>query len=298
MLYKTKRSFARSYLFAPGNSQKLLKKVYETHADGVVLDLEDSVPTAEKDKARKYISDAVAYCSTLESSFLPITFIRVNGMDTGRTKEDIEQTVGPGVCGIRLPKVESSEAVKQVSSWLSNIEQKEGMRQGEIYLDCTIETALGVISAADIAKADPRVNAFVFGHADFCKDTGVIGNLGTLYARSHLTLVSRSAGISPPIDGAYTLLDDTEGLKAATREAKNLGFFGKSAIHPKQLSTIHAVFTPTNEEIETAHTIVKKFEVAQEQGVGAIKLSTGEFIDQAVFLQAKRLLSQVKRYKN
>lgn len=295
-------AFARSYLFAPGNSAKLLERVYGAGSDAVILDLEDAVPPQEKDRARTLVSQVIAERSsarperseTHDRAGTPETFARVNGLESGRTRDDVMAVVGPSLRGIRLPKVESGDSVREVSSWLLQAEHSAGMPEGSIRLDPTIETARGVAAAIDIASADPRVGALVFGHADYCLDIGVEpgpDGLESLYARSFLVVASRAAGIAAPIDGAYTRLRDDEGLRQSAEAAKRLGYFGKSAIHPEQLAVIHEVFSPTAKEIEAARSVVAAFKVAEAGGVGAIRLEDGRFVDQAVVLRAHRTLA-------
>lgn len=290
---------ARSYLFAPGNNVKLLGRVFTAGADAVVLDLEDAVPPDEKDNARALVREAVAARGTEGAAAegatrQPELFIRVNGLDSGRTRDDIAATVQAGVTGIRLPKVESAEQVREVSAWIAEAEREHGLPAGTVRLDCTIESARGVMRAEEIASADPRVGSLVFGHADYLADTGAepAGGEETLVACSLLVLASRSAGIAPPIDGAYTRLRDEAGLRAATELARRRGFFGKSAIHPEQLAVIHAVFAPSEAAVERAREIVAAYEQAQAAGTGAVRLADGQFIDRPIAMRAYQVLAQ------
>jgi citrate lyase subunit beta / citryl-CoA lyase len=128
---------------------------------------------------------------------------------------------------------------------------------------------------------------------DLRRDLGATdGNLQTLYARSHLVVVSRAAGIDPPIDSVYGWLDDNDGLREQAEFARSLGFFGKSAIHPRQLPILHDVFTPTTEELGWAQTVLDAFHAA---GGEAVKLPDGEFVDLPVADRARRLLELVAR---
>jgi len=152
---------------------------------------------------------------------------------------------------------------------------------------CAIESARGVLAAQEIA-AVPGVRFLAMGGVDLQRDLNTSGgNLQTLYARSHLVLASRAAGIEPPIDSVFPLLDDTDGLRDQAEFARSLGFFGKSAIHPRQLETLHDVFTPTAAEIEWAQSVLAGFE---EAGGGGFALPGGEFVDLPVADRARRLL--------
>ena len=135
----------------------------------------------------------------------------------------------------------------------------------------------------------PGVRFLAMGGVDLQRDLNTSGgNLQTLYARSHLVLASRAAGIEPPIDSVFPLLDDAAGLRDQAQFARSLGFFGKSAIHPRQLDTLHEVFTPTAAEIEWARQVLAGFEAA---GGAALQLPSGEFVDLPVADRARRVLA-------
>jgi len=159
-------------------------------------------------------------------------------------------------------------------------------------LICAIESARGLIAAHEIAQV-AGVRHLSLGGVDLRRDLGASdGNLQTLYARSHLVVASRAAGLDPPIDSVYARLDDEAGLRAQTEFARSLGFFGKSAIHPRQLPILHDVFTPSTEELEWAQTVLDAFEAS---GGGAVKLPDGEFVDLPVADRARRLLELADR---
>jgi citrate lyase subunit beta/citryl-CoA lyase len=154
-------------------------------------------------------------------------------------------------------------------------------------LICAIETARGVLAAGEIA-AMPGVRHLAMGGVDLQRDLSAdSGNLHTLYVRSHLVLASRAAGIGPPIDSVYPHLDDDAGLCDQAAFARSLGFFGKSAIHPRQLAILHEVFTPSDQELTWAREVVSAFEDA---GGAALCLPSGEFVDLPVAQRAHRLL--------
>lgn len=256
----------RSYLFAPGHNAKLLDRVFRAGADVVMLDLEDAVPPEAKATARSMVADVL-----LEQP----AWVRVNAARTAWCEADLE-AVGERAFGIRIPKVESPEDVEWVLA----------LAPGKPVI-CAIESARGVLAAQEIA-AVPGVRFLAMGGVDLQRDLNTTGgNLQTLYARSHLVLASRAAGIEPPIDSVFPLLEDTEGLRDQAEFAKSLGFFGKSAIHPNQLPTLHQVFTPTAAEITWAHSVLDGF---KEAGGGGFALRSGEFVDLPVADRARRLL--------
>lgn len=178
--------------------------------------------------------------------------------------------------GIRIPKVESAGDVEWVTA-----------RAPGKPIICAIESARGVLAAHEIA-AVPGVRFLAMGGVDLQRDLNTSGgNLQTLYARSYLVLASRAARIEPPIDSVFPLLDDTAGLRDQAQFARSLGFFGKSAIHPRQLDTLHEVFTPTEAEVEWAQSVLAGFEAASG---GGFALPSGEFVDLPVADRARRIL--------
>ena len=256
----------RSYLFAPGHNAKLLNRVFQAGADAVMLDLEDAVAPEAKPTARAMVAEAL-----LDHP----AWVRVNAAQTPWCEADLD-AVADRAFGIRIPKVESAADVEWVTK-----------RAPGTPIICAIESARGVLAAQEIA-AVPGVRFLAMGGVDLQRDLNTSGgNLQTLYARSHLVLASRAAGIEPPIDSVFPLLEDTEGLRDQAQFARSLGFFGKSAIHPKQLETLHDVFTPSAVEIDWAQSVLAGFEQA---GGGGFALPSGEFVDLPVADRARRLL--------
>ena len=261
----------RSYLFAPGHNEKLLQRVFEAGADAVMLDLEDAVPPHAKPHARALVAEVLADRPA---------WVRINAVGTEVAADDLE-AVGGLAAGIRIPKVEAAADVEWVRE-----------RAPETPLICAIESARGLVAAHDIAAVD-GVRHLSLGGIDLRRDLGAgDGNLQTLYARSHLVVASRSAGLDPPIDSVYARLDDEAGLRSQAEFARSLGFFGKSAIHPRQLAILHEVFTPSAEEIEWAQSVLAAFGAA---GGAAVRLPDGEFVDLPVADRAERLLELAGR---
>jgi citrate lyase subunit beta/citryl-CoA lyase len=258
----------RSYLFAPGHNPKLLRKVFDAGADAVILDLEDAVPPHAKEKARELVALAL---------LRQPAWVRVNAARTADCAADLEAVAGRAQ-GIRIPKTESAEDVQWVADRISDTP-----------IICAIETARGVLAAHEIASA-PGVRHLAIGGVDLQRDLNCgLGDMPTLYARSHLVLASRAAGIAPPVDSVYPHLDNEAGLRRETQLARSLGFFGKSAIHPHQLSVIHEIFTPSEEELRWARDVVAAFE---SSGGAALRLADGEFVDLPVADRAHRLLER------
>ena len=257
----------RSYLFAPGHNAKLLDRVFTAGADTVMLDLEDAVPPEAKSTARAMVAEVLPERPA---------WVRINAARTAWGEADLE-SVAENAIGIRIPKVESPDDVRWVA------ERAPGRP-----IICAIESARGLVAATEIAAA-PGVRFLAMGGVDLQKDLNNSGgNLQMLYARSLLVIAARAAGIAPPIDSVYPYLDDDAGLRDQATFAASLGFFGKSAIHPRQLDILHAVFTPTSAEIDWAQSVLTAFE---SSGGDGLRLPSGEFVDLPVAVRARRVLA-------
>lgn len=282
----------RSYLFVPGDDARKIGKALISGADAVVLDLEDAVAPERKAVAREVIRAALPDFVTSHVACV----VRIGAQD-GAWRDDLEAVVRPGLHAVRVPKVQGAEDVLRVAQVLASLEAAAGLTPGTVRLQCTIESAVGVLRSEQIAGADRRIEALVFGHADFAADIGVtVTDAGTesLMARSWLVLCSRSAGIGGPLDGAFTALGDEEGLRRSVALARTLGFCGKSAIHPRQVAVINAGFSPTEAEIEAATEQLAAFEAALKLGVAVAKTTGGQFVDEAVAKRARTVLALAK----
>lgn len=282
----------RSYLYASGARPELFAKAVGSGADAVILDLEDSVRAPDKAAARGRVARFVAASA---ASARCAVQVRVNRRPGGYDPDDVAAVVAPGLDALRLPKAESADELCDLGELLDTAERSAGVAPGAIGLYPTIESARGALNAAAIAGAGPRVRRIGFGAADFLADIGAWQSAGeqtaTLHARSALVLVSRAAGIGPPIDSVHTDVHDDEGLRASATFARDLGFFGKSVVHPRQIRPVHDVFTPAQADVERAGRIVTAY---SGSGEGAMLLD-GELLDEAVVLRARAVLAVAER---
>jgi len=208
-------------------------------------------------------------------------------------RDDLEAVVLPGLHVVRIPKAESAGQLRAVDEVLTRLEAERSLPAGAIGLVATIETAAGVMAAADLARA-PRIQAFTFGAADFVRDIGAdpaSADLATLYARQHLVLVSRAARLEPPVAPVYTQVKDLDGLRRTTAEARAIGFFGRSCIHPSQVPVVNEAFTPRPEEIAAARAVLDCWQNALARGVAALTLPDGQFVDEAVARRARAVVA-------
>lgn len=282
----------RSFLFVPGSDERKIQKALLVAADAVVLDLEDAVAEGRKESARAVVARNLA---RFPANGTPCV-VRIGALEA-QWEADLHAVVRPGLDAIRLPKVQDPEHVRKVASALDTLERTGGVEQGSVRLQCTIESAAAVLRAEQIAVAHPRVEALVFGYADFTADIGVkatVEGYESLVARSWLVLCSRAAGIGGPLDGAFTDLSDTGGLRRSVEQARSLGYRGKSAIHPKQLTTINLGFSPSAAEVAEAKDQLATYEAGLSQGIAAVKTAGGQFVDEAVARRARSVIARAE----
>lgn len=263
-------SVLRSYLYVPGLDERRIAKALDGPADAVVIDLEDAVASVAKLDARRLAASVVA-----RPAPKPV-FVRVNSLATGLAEADIAALDGPGLAGIRVPKVESADQVRRVVSLL---------RGRPVAVVPLIESALGVENAAEITTVAEEVTALAMGEADLRADLGVTDDEGLLYARSRCVNAARAAG-RPAIQSVFPDLRDTAGLGASTRWGRKMGFTGRSAIHPAQIPVIHDAVAPTADELRRAGEVLAAFEAARDDGSGTAVTADGRFIDEAVVRSA------------
>lgn len=281
----------RSYLFAPGNNESLLDKVFRAGADAVVLDLEDAVPESEKERARACVRAALGHLGDRRGERRgPPVFVRINSLASAHWRLDVGAAVGPGVAGIRVPKAESLESLCRLSDAIAERERATGLALGSIGVVATIESARGITRVDEIARG-PRVMGFTFGAADFCADVGADAGDGasTLHARSMIVAVSRARRLPAPVAAVFTRLDDDTALFEDSRRQGALGFFGRSAIHPRQVPVIHRAFDPTAEEAASARETIRAYEAALGAGSGATRAGS-LFVDAAMVRKARALV--------
>jgi citrate lyase subunit beta / citryl-CoA lyase len=277
----------RSFLFSPASNARRVAKAIEGPADAVIIDLEDAVAIEEKPAAR------AAVVEMLKQPRPKPFYVRVNGLNTPFGFDDLLAMGAARPDGIILPKVEAASDLITADWMLGETEIRNGHRRGAVGVIPILETAKGIAAAGAIASAVPRVRRLAFGAVDLALDMDLdmsdeIGALG--HPRFAIALASRAAGLEGPLDTAFIAIQDLEGLRVSTINAKKMGYTGKSCIHPSQVEIVNAVFTPTDEEIERAQRIVAAFAEAERIGSAAFKLD-GVMIDYPVVDKARRLLA-------
>jgi citrate lyase subunit beta/citryl-CoA lyase len=277
----------RTLLFVPGNQERRLEKARQIPADALILDLEDSVPPAEKDTARKMV---VAAIDKMASTGKDI-FVRINSLPTPYAESDIKAVVAGKLKGICLPKSESRDDIHRADTMLAEAEKKSGLKAGSTGILALIETSKGIINAYDIVSASPRIIGAIFGAEDFALEMGINRTKeGTeiYHPRATIAVACRAAGILA-IDSVYTDVRDTDGLVRETRAVAQLGFRGKAVIHPDQVEPVNQVFVPSDEEVAQAQRVVQAYEEAVSQGRASVALD-GSMVDAPVAERYKKVL--------
>jgi len=277
----------RTLLSVPGNRQNMIEKAGSLPTDVLVLDLEDSVPAAEKANARAMVRDAVTG-PILKGQRV---FVRINSIGSGLMEDDLEAVITPGIDGINIPKPNSADDIKKVEAIVERLEKERGIEKGHIKLTPWVETAKGLINAFEIASASPRIVGIIFGAEDFTLDTGMQRTEGgeeLLYPRTMVVVAAKAADVIA-IDTPYNNFKDDEGLIREATLARNLGFEGKYIIHPSQIEPVNQAFRPSPGEVEQARRTVEAFEAAEAQGFASTSVD-GKMIDIPQANRSRKLL--------
>lgn len=268
---------ARSFLFAPGNDERKLRKALTSGADVVIADLEDAVTSSEKGEAR-----AVATRVLSDADGAALRLVRVNAAGSDWIDDDLATVASLGLDGLVLPKA-TADAVDAVAS-------------AGLPVVAIVETPAGLRGAFEIA-AKPAVEALVLGAVDLGLALGLEqrkDGLELLFARSSVVVDSAAAGLRGPIDRVWKTLHDEAGLRRDCALGRSLGFRGKACIHPEQVPVVNEAFSPSSEELAHARDVVRAFDDAAADGRGAVALD-GEMIDLPVVERARELLADAER---
>src|SRR6476661_4542409 len=294
----------RSCLSIPGSSEKMLGKGPGLPADMTFLDLEDSVAPLEKEAARAKVVDAIKNLDWGER----VLCVRVNAWDTKWTYGDVIEVVGNAgerLEEVMLPKVQSADEVQALDMLLTQVEQNAGLPAGHIGIEAQIETTRGLINVEEICAASPRVETIIFGPADFAASMEMpILTAGVQipeypgdhfhYVFNKILMAGRANGLQV-IDGPYLKVRDSDGFRDYCQRTRILGFDGKWALHPDQVTILNEVFSPTQEQFDRAWDILEAYRTATEdEGKGAVMFGD-EMIDEASRKMAIKFVSRGER---
>lgn len=280
----------RSCMSVPGSSERFLTKATGVPADQIFFDLEDSVAPSEKEAARQNIIDAV----TNNTYVAPTLVVRINGVYTDWCYRDIitiAESIGDKIDCLMIPKAEYASDVVFVDKLLTQIEGTLG-RTKRIGLEVQIESAIGLQNINEIAKASDRIEDLIFGPADMSASLGLptvtagapipgYENLDHFhYVLTHINIAARANNLQS-IDGPFLLIRDLDAFRVAAMRAKALGYDGKWALHPDQVTVLNEVFTPTQGEFDKAECLLEYYkQVTEVEGKGAVMFGK-EMIDEA-----------------
>ena len=277
----------RSRLYAPGNRPRFIEKAAAAGADGIILDLEDSVAPDRKDEARILVAYALANTDFGNAEVM----VRINQGD--RAADDLNWIVPQPVQHILLPKVELAEDVAAIRDMVETV-MDLCSRDSFPWLMPILESPRGILNALSIADSVPEMAALTLGLQDLTAEIGIMPTpegTESFTARSLVVLAARAAGLQP-IDTVYADVKNAEGLLKSINEAKTLGFVGKGCIHPSQVQLVEEGFMPSEAQIDKARKIVAAMEEAKAKGLGAIALGS-KMIDPPVARQALAVLKLI-----
>jgi citrate lyase subunit beta / citryl-CoA lyase len=278
----------RSMLFVPVTVEKYVARAAERGADALILDLEDSVPLAEKPRGREVLQEAAA---TVAKDGADVV-VRINRAWRLAIR-DIEAAVSPMVQALMLTKVESAEHVQMLAEVVSELEAERGMASGATKFVALVETASGFLRIAEIARAHLRLVALSIGAEDFALSVGMLPEAeGLFFPKQQMIIAARAAGILPlGFIGSVADFRDLDAFRSTIRRSRRLGFMGASCIHPSQLAILNEEYRPSPDEVAAAERAVAAYDAATAAGVGAIELD-GKMIDVPVIERAKHVLAR------
>ncbi len=281
----------RALLYMPGDDRRKIEKSTTLGVDCICMDMEDGTAINRKAEARVVISQAMKELDFGSSE----RCIRINSIGSGFEKDDLASALLARPDSIVVPKIETAEQVKWVSDQIESYELSNGLALGGIRLLIGVETAKGILDLREIASADKRLEAIIFGAEDYAASVGATRTKeGTevLYARSAV-VAACAANDLQAIDMVYIDFKDAEGLRVEAEGGAGLGFSGKQVIHPNQVPVAQEAFTPSDEAIEYAKRVVESFESSQKEGKGAYALD-GKMIDMPLLKNAQKVLDRAK----
>lgn len=275
-------------LFVPGDQPRMIAKARMIRADAVILDLEDGVAAKGKPQARAIVRDALMKGAAGDQ---PV-WLRPNALATGLLEDDLLACMLPGLTGIVLPKSRAAADVSLVDGVLRVLERSRAIAGG-VLLALLIETPQAVLNVTEITGASARTMALLFGADDLAAEAGVVRterNEEVRTARAQVALAAHARGCQA-VDLVYAKVADLEGLTRECREGKGLGYTGKQAIHPAQVEPVHAVFSPSGDEVARARRIIDAYRAAPR---GALVVD-GRMVDAPIVRQAERVLQLAER---
>lgn len=281
----------RALLYMPGNDLRKIQKAVTLKVDCICMDMEDGVAINRKAEARQTIAGALQSLDFGAAEKLA----RINPIGSGLETDDLEQVLPFRPDGIVVPKVETAQQVWWTSDRILAAERRYGWEEGKISLIVLVETARAIVNLREIASADPRLEALIFGAEDLIGDIGGIRTAEAwevFYARSAVVTHAAAFGLQA-IDMVCIDFQNIERIQKESLQGAQMGFTGKQTIHPNQIVPVQDAFTPTDEAIAHARHLLNAFQAHQEAGRGAFAFE-GKMIDAPVIKAAERVLDRAR----
>jgi len=277
----------RSALYVPANVPRFIDGAHRRGADAIIVDLEDSVPIAERPAARR---DLIATAENVARGGADV-IVRIN-RPWRQAMLDLEAAISPRVTALAVTKVDSADHIRLVSEVVGELEAERGMTVGSTKFTAMIETADAWFHMPEIAKADPRIVALTLGGEDFALSVGMLPTAeGLFMPKQQLAIAARAAGILPlGFIGTVADYKDLDAFRQTVRRSRRLGFRGASVIHPGQIAILNEEFAPAADEVASAQKIVAAYDEAVAAGRGSISVD-GKMVDVPVVLRAQEVLA-------
>jgi len=288
----TAKPARRSALILPINVPRFVERAHLRDADAIVLDLEDSVPPAEKASARKLIPEAIRQVARGGGEVA----VRVNN-EGALLDDDIDAAVQPGLDSIAFPKAESADQIRSVVARIEGLERRRGLPPGHVKLSLAVETPRGLLAAREIAAASDRIATMSVGVEDYCLELGVepsVDGAELLYAVSTIVTICKAMGITPTgLVGSIAGFREIAVFEAAADRARQLGCLGAGCIHPDQVVVLNRVFSPDPAKVEYAERVVAAFEDGVRRGTASVNVD-GKMVDVPVYKRALVILNRAR----
>ena len=277
----------RSALYVPANVPRFIDGAHKRGADAIIVDLEDSVPLAERPAARRDLAATAENVARGGSDVI----VRIN-RPWRQTMLDLEAAIAPRVKALAVTKVDSADHIRLIAEVVSELEAERGMAVGTTQFIAMIETPAAWFEMPEIAQADKRIVALTLGGEDFALTMGMLPTAEALFMpKQQLAIAARAAGILPlGFIGTVADYKDLDAFRETVRRSRRLGFRGASVIHPSQIPILNEEFSPRADEVASARRIVAAYDEAVAAGRGSISVD-GKMIDVPVVLRAQELLA-------
>jgi citrate lyase subunit beta/citryl-CoA lyase len=283
----------RSLMYVPVNVEKYVGKAHTRGADVIQLDLEDSVPAAEKAHARTLVETAAARVRRGGADVV----VRIN-RPLSLAVRDLEHTIGPDVDGIACTKIDSASHVKLLDELVSELEEKRGLPNGHTRFITMIETADAFGRLDEIPRASPRVVAMNIGGEDFALDCDMQPDDDVLlHPKQRMIIAARAAGVMPlGFIGTVADFSDWDKFRLMVRRSRRFGFDGAGCIHPGQVKIVNEEYTPSTEEVAYARKVIQMDQDARAAGRGSFQID-GKMIDIPIIVRAQKLIRRFDAIK-